>query len=200
MNLTEIRSKILGNRIILVIVFLLIIILAVFLISIRPENKYTVEELPKPVAQQEVKDGKFDKEAPTSVTSKLNVDKIKSRLPKREEFTTRAGTKVSYTLFFKPTDEHSLYIETTGINPLIPTTSDQFPLEILEMREASARAFSWLEDNGVEVNSVFIIWSDGALQKAAETALLESPEYPNIIKDGDKWVFERPSPQPSPQE
>ncbi len=194
MNLTQLRQQLLGRKAALVIIFLLVIIVGIFFISIRKQKEYTIKTVPPPAQGQPVKDGKFDTEAEISKKSKAEVDKIKSKLPKREEFQTSTGTNVSYTIFYKPTDPNSLYIETTKINLQIPKNNTNFPKEVQNFRETAARAFDWLNNQGTKIDGVFIIWSDGVMQKAAETLFMESEEYPKVIKVGDMWEFEKASP------
>ena len=107
------------------IVFLIIITVVVALTrpqkptevpGVTPSPSPIGQNIPPPIKQQPVVNGKFDPTAPISQRSKAAIDKLRPYLIYRDILTTSTGNKVTFALFTKPLDQYTLFVEMIGID------------------------------------------------------------------------------------
>ena len=88
------------------------------------------------------------------------IDKIKPKLPFRENFTANSGMAVE--IFIPKIDpdesEWALTIQVTGIDYQIPTSEEQNAKQAF--LQASNRIFDWLKLQGINPNKLYIVWAD----------------------------------------
>lgn len=192
LTLNTIRSTIARHKFFiaagLVIIVLLAVIIAQQLIRISKPT-YT----PPPATQQPVVNGKLDTSAPTVQQSKNFLDIIKPRLPYNQKLTTSTSSKVSYTAFTKTPDPYTLYIAIIGVDFTIPKDDPKFAQTVQDFRDTANSLYSFLTSNGVNPSAIYIVWADNLNnQKTAESWLNESSEFPKVIKQNGKYIFENP--------
>lgn len=193
MNLTDLRTTLVTKKVWMYIVGALILMVVVITFFATKGATITAEDIPPSVNQQPVVNGTLDKEASQSVASKTGIEKIAKKLPHREVFKTSTGSSVTYSIFSKPTDPYSIYVETIGISFELADNDPDLPLNVQNFRDTSQEILKFLKGSGIKTNETFIIWgSTSKAQYYAENWLTESPRYPKVIKKDTTWQFETP--------
>lgn len=189
-TLNNIRSIATRHKFFLVsgsIVVILITIITVQQILRQAKKTYA----PPPASQQPVTNGKLDISAPTVQQSKSFLDTIRPKLPYNQTITTSTGTKVSYAAFLKTPDQYELFVEISGIDFTSPKQASTFAQTVQDFRETADAVFNFLAANGVNPSAVYIIWADSFTnQKTAESWLQISDNFPKVIKQNGKYIFE----------
>jgi hypothetical protein len=190
LTLNNIRSGILHHRFFLVAGLLVIILFSVIVLqqTIRISRPtYT----PPPASQQPVVNGKLDISAQAVKESKNFLDIIKPKLPYDQTPTTSTGTKVSYTVFAKTPDLYTLYVAIIGVDFTIPKDDPKFAQTVQNFRDTADSLYSFLTSNGVNPSAIYIVWADNLLnQKTAESWLNVSVDFPKVVKQNGKYIFE----------
>ena len=125
--------------------------------SLPPITKFTPRDLNTvPMAS----DQSVDLNSSAIQESKLEIDKIKPKLPFRENFTANSGTAVEIFIPKIGPDESewALTIQVTGIDYQIPTSEEQNAKQAF--LQASNRIFDWLILQGINPNKLYIVWAD----------------------------------------
>jgi len=191
MSLNNIRNTLVQHKVFfifgLVIVVLLTIVIAQQIIRFSKPS-YT----PPASSQQPVIGGKLDTSDPQVQQSKNFLDIIKPKLPHDETLTTSTGTKVSYTAFTKTPDQYDLYVAIRGVDFTIPKEDPKLAQTVRDFRDTADSLYSFLASNGVNPSAIYIVWADNLPnQKVAESWLNVSGEFPKVIKQDGKYIFEK---------
>lgn len=190
LTLNIIRSTIARHKFFLVAGLVIITLLTVILIQqlIRVSKPtYT----PPPASQQPVVSGKLDISAPTVQQSKTFLETIKPKLPHKQTITTSTGSKVAFVIFTKDPDPYDLYIQIANIDFSTPKSEPNFAQTIQDFRDTADVIFSFLATNDINPSALYIIWGDTlANQKTAESWLNVSGEFPKVVKQNGKYIFE----------
>ena len=173
----------------IILVILVIIIAIAIPFSTKPKRE---EGVPPPVSQQPEVDGKLDVNAPSSQKSKTSLLRLAKSLPYRSSSRASTGNKITFSIYTKPANEYTLYVEMIPINFQSTYADPDLAQNVLDFRETAEAIFTWLQEQKVSPADLFISWGSRAyIQKAAEAWLLESPQFPKVIKKGDKFIFEK---------
>lgn len=191
LTLNAIRNIIARHRFFLaagfVILVLLTVIIAQQLIKISKPT-YT----PPPASRQPVVNGKLDTSAIPVQQSKNSLDLLKPHLPFNQTITTSTGTKVTFSIFSKtPDDPYSLYVAIGGVDFTTPKGAANYAQTVQDFRDTTNTVFSFITRNGVDPSTLYITWADLLPnQKAAESWLNVSSQFPKVVKQNGKYVFE----------
>lgn len=192
MNLSTLRENLTQKWVLYPLLGIgLLILLGTLSFLTGQKPKQEIKEVPLPVSEQPVSNGQFQESAPVSQTSKTSVEKLQPDLPYRQTITTSTGNKVTFVVLSNKRDPYTLYIETAGINYQLQPPDPDLPKNVLDFRETASTIFEWLNKQGVSQTDLFIVWGNAIVQKSAESWLKESPEFPKVIKSGDKYEFSK---------
>lgn len=147
---------------------------------------------PLPASRQPVVGGKLDTSALPVQQSKNSLDLLKPHLPFNRTITTSTGTKVAFSIFSKtPDDPYSLYVAIGGVNFAVQKEATNYAQTIQDFRDTSDAVFTFITQNGVNPSMLYITWADLLPnQKTAESWLNVSGEFPRVVKQNGKYVFE----------
>ena len=192
-NLNKLKNKIASLKYWILAIIVIFILLAIITYQQIPRNTVQQPNIPPPISQQPLINGRFDITAETSKTSRKTIDNLIPKLPFKRTIVTSSGQEVSYVIFVNPKDDYTLHIEIININFRDIHGSPTLPKNVLDFRDTAGDIFAWMEQNNVKPRDVFISWGDlEFVQISAEAWLLESPKYPKVIKEGENFVFEVP--------
>ncbi len=147
---------------------------------------------PPPASKQPVVNGKLDTSALPVQQSKSSLDLLRSHLPSNQKITTSTGTKVAFSIFTKtPDDPYSLYVAIGGVDFTTPKEAATYTQTVQDFRDTSDAVFNFIAQNGVDPSTLYITWADMLPnQKTAESWLNVSSEFPKVIKQNGKYIFE----------
>lgn len=190
-TLSNIRTTVIRHKFFLISGLIIAALAATILVQqiMRTAKKtYT----PPPASQQPVTNGKLDVSESTVQQSKSLLDIIKPKLPYNQTITTSTGTKISYAAFLKTPDPYELYVEISGVDFTIPKDDPKFAQTIQDFRDTADSLYSFLTSNGVNPSAIYVVWADNLNnQKTAESWLNISSEFPKVIKQNGKYIFEK---------
>ncbi len=171
---------------------LVILILSIAIVAQQAIRRAKPRYTPPPSSQQPVSNGKLDTTAPEVQLSKNALDLIKPKLPHNQTITTSTGTKVSYLAFVKTPDLYELHVAIIGIDFTTLKEDPKFPLTVQDFRDTASSLYDFLTSNGVNPSALYIIWADNFQnQKTAESWLNPSAEFPKVVKQNGKYIFEK---------
>lgn len=148
---------------------------------------------PPPASQQPVVNGKLNISAQAVQQSKNSLDILKPHLPFNQTITTSTGTKIAYSVFTKiPEDPYDLYIAISNIDFTVPNEDLKLAQTVQDFRDTASSLYDFLTTNGVNPSAIYIVWADNLPnQKTAESWLNPSVDFPSVIKQNGKYIFEK---------
>lgn len=194
MNLTSVKNKLIQFRFLIIMTLVIIILGAVILIQqiqIGKPSPRQVPDVPPSIKEQPVINGHFDQNAQISQNSRKAIETLAPNLPHNETIKASTGNQISFSIFTNPLDPYTLRIEILDINFRSSYDDPNLPRSIQNFRETAQTIFSWIKGFNVSPGAIFISWGDRAyIQNNAEAWLTPSAKYPNVIKEGNNFVFE----------
>jgi len=193
MSLTNIKSRIVPVTIVVVIIIFLTAIIVFQQMARKPKQQINSQNIPPSINSQPVVNGRFDPTAAISQRSKAAIDKLKPYLPIRTQLTTSTGTIITYTVFLIPKVEHTLYVDTLGIDFQSGYSDPNLPKNVQNFRDVSNAVFGFIKQHETNPGDFFVSWGLSSInsQQSAEAWLVPSDKYPNVIKKDNKYVFEK---------
>lgn len=182
--------KVINKKILIVLILIAVVLILAYVFSTLQTN--TQKSRPLLSKEQPVTNGKFDTQAPISQKSKASLDKLKNNLPYRSTVNLTTGRTVAFVISAKPADLYALYIEIPDLNFRSDYADTNLPKNVDEFRETASSILAWIKNQEVSPNNIFISWGSKAyIQQNAEKWLNPSPQFPKVIKQNDKYVFEK---------
>lgn len=191
LTLNNIKSTLIHHKFFLSAGFAIIILLVVVIFQQLIRVTKPIYN-PPPASQQPVINGKIDTAALPVQQSKNSLDLLKPHLPFNQTITTSTGTKVVFSVFTKtPDDPYSLYVAINGVDFTTPKEAVNYPQTVQDFRDTSDAVFNFITKSGVDPSTLFITWAYLLPnQKTAESWLNISSEFPRVVKQNGKYVFE----------
>lgn len=189
-RLNTIRNNIFQARTYLIAAILISLTLALIFWRFYKRELRSPDVKPLPPSQQPVINGRFDATAQVSQDSRNQIARL--NLPVNTTITTSIGSRVMVSIWLKPTDPYTLYVDLTGVDFQIPENDSSLPRVVQNFRDSAIFVLDWVKSQGSDPAAIFILWGDKRyIQERAETWITPSEKFPSVIKKGNDYFFER---------
>ena len=190
-SLTRVKPYLL----IVIALFILIVVVITFLALTSGGKKNTPEKPSAPINYSAPR--AINSDSTSAKLSEGEISKIQNKLPFSINYKTSTGDIVKIVLTHFSLDPPSI-LRATFAGPFNLSTTEppeelkadpEFPRKVQAFREATNTIFLFLDDNGADHTKITIQWGTDIEDKNANSWLLPSADFPEVIKIDNQYVF-----------